>query len=120
MPATTPWLAKYRVKGRAMLPTPAANAALLDGLADDRSALNVWMSHGDRVVSLPDGFEAIASTSNAPAAAVRTNGCRSCVALARAPAVSGVSAFAAASTFAAVRRTVQASCPATARADRRS
>jgi len=30
--------------------------------------LDVWMSHGDRVTSLPDGFKIIASTDNAPLA----------------------------------------------------
>ena len=30
--------------------------------------LDVWMSHGDRVVGLPAGFKAIASTDNAPLA----------------------------------------------------
>jgi GMP synthase (glutamine-hydrolysing) len=32
--------------------------------------LDVWMSHGDRVEALPPGFEPIASTGNAPFAAV--------------------------------------------------
>ncbi len=50
---------------------PAASNRLLDGLAeardpDGRPALNVWMSHGDRVARLPPGFVAIASTRNAP------------------------------------------------------
>jgi GMP synthase (glutamine-hydrolysing) len=30
--------------------------------------LDVWMSHGDRVISLPDGFKLMASTDNAPIA----------------------------------------------------
>ena len=30
--------------------------------------LDVWMSHGDRVVTLPEGFKTIASTDNAPLA----------------------------------------------------
>jgi len=33
--------------------------------------LTVWMSHGDRVVKLPSGFEAIAHTANSPIAAMR-------------------------------------------------
>jgi GMP synthase (glutamine-hydrolysing) len=50
---------------------------LLDGLVsvpaeggkrNEDPALNVWMSHGDRVQSLPSGFSSIASTSNAPLA----------------------------------------------------
>ena len=31
--------------------------------------IDVWMSHGDRVASLPDGFEVIAATASAPFAA---------------------------------------------------
>ena len=41
---------------------------LLGGLAGDGNRLKVWMSHGDRVETLPDGFERIASTGNAPLA----------------------------------------------------
>ncbi len=33
------------------------------------SHLNVWMSHGDKVTTLPAGFEVIANTDNAPIAA---------------------------------------------------
>lgn len=32
---------------------------------------DVWMSHGDRVIALPDGFAATARSSNAPVAAIR-------------------------------------------------
>ena len=32
--------------------------------------LDVWMSHGDRVTELPDGFKVIASTDSAPVAAM--------------------------------------------------
>ena len=31
--------------------------------------INVWMSHGDKVESLPDGYEVIASSDNSPIAA---------------------------------------------------
>lgn len=34
--------------------------------------LNVWMSHGDRVLALPDGMEVIATSSGSPFAAVRS------------------------------------------------
>jgi GMP synthase (glutamine-hydrolysing) len=34
------------------------------------SQLNVWMSHGDRVEKLPNGFKAIGSSSNSPLAAM--------------------------------------------------
>ncbi len=51
------------------------NNALLDGLndSDDKSgapALDVWMSHGDRVEKLPDGFEIVGTSENAPIAAM--------------------------------------------------
>jgi GMP synthase (glutamine-hydrolysing) len=53
---------------------PAASR-LFDGLEDNRDGagrrlLDVWMSHGDRVVALPPGFQAIASSDNAPLAAM--------------------------------------------------
>ena len=41
---------------------------------DEGATLDVWMSHGDRVASLPDGFEVLASTPNAPFAAVGRTG----------------------------------------------
>jgi GMP synthase (glutamine-hydrolysing) len=51
-----------------------AASRLLDGIVDDAAAeagvLDVWMSHGDRVDALPPGFTAIASTANAPLAAM--------------------------------------------------
>jgi GMP synthase (glutamine-hydrolysing) len=48
---------------------------LLDGLAEGRDPqgrglFDVWMSHGDRVEVLPPGFSAVASTGNAPLAAM--------------------------------------------------
>jgi GMP synthase (glutamine-hydrolysing) len=43
------------------------SSALFHGLP---ARLDVWMSHGDRVEALPPGFEPIASTANAPYAAV--------------------------------------------------
>ena len=48
---------------------------LLRGI-EDRSGpsgeglLDVWMSHGDRVTALPDGFRTIASSANAPIAGI--------------------------------------------------
>ncbi|MGB2272297.1 MAG: glutamine-hydrolyzing GMP synthase, partial [Pseudomonadales bacterium] len=35
---------------------------------DGESLLDVWMSHGDKVVAMPDGFELMASTSSCPIA----------------------------------------------------
>ena len=50
------------------------SCALLDGLSDrEKSAsaeLDVWMSHGDRVESLPKGFEVVGVSDNAPFAAM--------------------------------------------------
>ncbi len=37
---------------------------------DGAALLDVWMSHGDRVEQLPEGFECIASSDNAPLAAM--------------------------------------------------
>jgi len=36
--------------------------------------LDVWMSHGDKVVELPAGFEVVASTDSAPIAAIADDG----------------------------------------------
>ena len=46
---------------------------LLDGIEDHRNAeghglLNVWMSHGDKVVEIPAGFKLMASTESCPIA----------------------------------------------------
>ncbi len=41
-----------------------------DEFQNGKSLLNVWMSHGDHVVKLPPNFQAIASTHNAPIAAM--------------------------------------------------
>jgi len=43
---------------------------LFDGIPMERS-LTVWMSHGDRVDILPQGFKVIAHTPSAPVAAIR-------------------------------------------------
>jgi len=48
-------------------------SALFRGLP---GKLDVWMSHGDRVESLPPGFEPVASSVNAPFAAVQDAGRR--------------------------------------------
>lgn len=49
------------------------HSKLLSGIEDHLSAegfglLDVWMSHGDRVVELPEGFKLIASSDGAPIA----------------------------------------------------
>jgi GMP synthase (glutamine-hydrolysing) len=47
---------------------------LLDGIedriSDGEAALDVWMSHGDRVAALPEGFRIVAASGNAPFAAI--------------------------------------------------
>jgi GMP synthase (glutamine-hydrolysing) len=41
---------------------------------DGKPQLDVWMSHGDKVVELPGGFERVASTGSAPVAAIADDG----------------------------------------------
>src|SRR5688572_10889197 len=55
--------------------TATGACRLFDHIADrtdasGRSVLDVWMSHGDRVEALPEGFTAIAATDHAPLAAM--------------------------------------------------
>ena len=54
--------------------TLANESRLLDGIADetcgDERFLDVWMSHGDKVVALPDGFQQLAKTDNCEFAAM--------------------------------------------------
>ena len=47
--------------------SPRRESAFLQGVAD---RVRVWMSHGDRVEALPEGFQSIASSDNSPFAAV--------------------------------------------------
>jgi GMP synthase (glutamine-hydrolysing) len=66
--------AAHREFGAAQI-RPTADSPLFDGLADNRDAdgrrvLDVWMSHGDRVIAAPPGFEVIAASDNAPLAAI--------------------------------------------------
>ncbi len=49
--------------GRAQLQVDDTNAPLLKGIPQDTV---VWMSHGDSLTKLPDGFGGIAHTANAP------------------------------------------------------
>ncbi len=43
---------------------------LRDERNNDTDYLDVWMSHGDRVESLPDGFERVGTSENAPMAII--------------------------------------------------
>ena len=54
--------------GRAQI-TLEKTSALFDGFGSG-SLIDVWMSHGDHVSTLPDEFNLIASTSSAPIAAM--------------------------------------------------
>ena len=56
--------------GRAILTTVAANALT----KDIEPGAQVWMSHGDTITSLPDGFNIIASTDKVPVAAYQAEG----------------------------------------------
>ena len=60
--------ASHREYGRAELLIDDATD-LLKGIPDD--ARTVWMSHGDRIERMPEGFRAIAHTSNSPVAAMK-------------------------------------------------
>ncbi|MGC6511711.1 MAG: glutamine-hydrolyzing GMP synthase [Parvibaculales bacterium] len=55
--------------GRAMLKIEA-DCPLFDGIAMRGQEIQVWMSHGDRVSQIPDGFEVVATSENAPCAAI--------------------------------------------------
>lgn len=44
--------------------------AISDHLKDGKKLLDVWMSHGDKVISLPEGFQVTASTPSCPIAAI--------------------------------------------------
>ena len=59
----------HREFGRAMIDI-AENCALFAGVWDKGTKQEVWMSHGDRVVAIPQGFKVVATTSSAPFAAI--------------------------------------------------
>jgi GMP synthase (glutamine-hydrolysing) len=59
-------LAASREYGHARI-RRTGDSPLFAGLEGD---LPVWMSHGDRVAELPEGFEPLAASNNAPAAAM--------------------------------------------------
>ncbi len=61
--------AEHREYGRAHIQIKEAVGPLLPfGAAGD--AEEVWMSHGDRIESMPDGFRVLASSANSPLAAI--------------------------------------------------
>ena len=61
--------AQRREYGRAELAIDDTSD-LFQGISSD-STFPVWMSHGDRINQLPEGFEVIAHTNNSPIAAMK-------------------------------------------------
>ena len=59
----------HREFGRAEVEVKKASR-LFEGVWQPGQRYLVWMSHGDRVTALPQGFEAIATSENAPFAAI--------------------------------------------------
>ncbi|KGM32379.1 glutamine-hydrolyzing GMP synthase [Inquilinus limosus] len=59
----------HREFGRAWLDI-RENCTLFDGAWAVGAREQVWMSHGDRVTRLPDGFRIVATSENAPYAAI--------------------------------------------------
>ena len=59
----------HREFGRAEVEVKATSA-LFDGVWQPGDRKQVWMSHGDRVTKLPPGFSVIATSENAPFAAI--------------------------------------------------
>ena len=61
--------ADHREFGRAIIEIEAA-VPLFEGVWSVGAREQVWMSHGDRVIEIPDGFEVIAHSDGAPYAAI--------------------------------------------------
>ena len=59
----------HREFGRAFL-NIKDHCALFDGVWAPGEKHQVWMSHGDRVTALPEGFKAVATSDGAPVAAI--------------------------------------------------
>ena len=61
--------AQEREFGRAFM-TIEESSPLFEGVGDVGSEHQVWMSHGDKVDSIPEGFSVIGTSPNAPFAAI--------------------------------------------------
>ena len=61
--------ADHREFGRAVIDI-TDDCALFEGLWAKGGRQQVWMSHGDRVISLPEGFRPVATSEGAPFAAI--------------------------------------------------
>ncbi|WP_439575059.1 glutamine-hydrolyzing GMP synthase [Phreatobacter sp.] len=59
----------HREFGRAFLDVHKSSK-LFEGVWEPGTRHQVWMSHGDRVTQLPEGFEVVATSDNAPFAAI--------------------------------------------------
>jgi GMP synthase (glutamine-hydrolysing) len=59
----------HREFGRAFLDVKKPSK-LFEGVWEPGTRHQVWMSHGDRVTALPEGFEVVATSDNAPFAAI--------------------------------------------------
>jgi GMP synthase (glutamine-hydrolysing) len=59
----------HREFGRAEVEVTSP-CALFEGVWREGERYPVWMSHGDRVTRLPDGFRVVATSANAPIAAI--------------------------------------------------
>ena len=60
---------EQREFGRAMVDI-AGDCALFDGVWEVGAREQVWMSHGDKIEAIPDGFKPVAVTPTAPFAAI--------------------------------------------------
>ncbi len=67
--------AEEREFGRADIEI-VADSPLFDGIGEVGHLERVWMSHGDRVNAIPQGFHPIAATTHAPFAAIADEGRR--------------------------------------------
>ncbi|MBM3518127.1 MAG: glutamine-hydrolyzing GMP synthase [Alphaproteobacteria bacterium] len=61
--------ASFREFGRAFIDV-AAHCALFEGVWAVGQREQVWMSHGDRVIAIPAGFQVVAATEGDPFAAI--------------------------------------------------
>ncbi|MDP6951596.1 MAG: glutamine-hydrolyzing GMP synthase [Alphaproteobacteria bacterium] len=61
--------AEHREFGRAFVDV-VGDCALFDGVWAEGDREQVWMSHGDHVAQLPEGFRAVATSEGAPFAAI--------------------------------------------------
>ena len=59
----------HREFGKAFVEVRQPNA-LFDGVWEKGERHQVWMSHGDRVTAIPEGFKAVATSEGAPFAAI--------------------------------------------------